>query len=594
MAIFLISISFYFIDTQSYGFQKFSQPLFFLIGGLGIVFTDPDVIQIFTKRQGESFCPSLTILILLTVVQMGCHQYSYVKTIALSLGALSMIINVSDCNKIERSIYLMIIEIIVCMKLKNKPQKVAPNIEKYESEEVAIDLDYVEIIETLQLTIDSLCNLDTSDNYLKHPIKSLKKIWASLKVNKNIYKARIENITKNMDEQDKLFIEQSCFLNVANMCNISENSKFIEKKNFSYGMSELIGILSLVGKDWNFNTFFLNDCSGGEPIQVLGSYSIHRYGLDEQFSIPENVIKNFLRKLESSYRKNPYHNSIHGGDVMCSFLFLINNSDISNHMSSIELLAGIIATLGHDAGHPGKTNRFLIMTRDDLATVYNDISVLEMMHTSIIFNMFKNADSNILANLATEKWVILRKYIIDMILSTDMSKHFDMMAQFGVKYHELDLINFESIETRSDLFKLMVKAADIGHAAKTVELHEKWCRLVVEEFYEQGDLEKSSGISVSMYCDRDTTDISKSQAGFIRNIVYPLFNTLNSILISEMIEVHCLKQLKSNELYWVMRRKTIRGQSLISRQQDYVNTLSTVNIKRKPIRNPSLPYQYPK
>ena len=77
-----------------------------------------------------------------------------------------------------------------------------------------------------------------------------------------------------------------------------------------------------------------------------------------------------------------------------------------------------------------------------------------------------------------------------------------------------------------------------------------------------------------MYCDRESTDISKSQAGFIKNIVYPLFTTLNSILVSEMIEIHCLSQLRNNELYWIMRRKTIRGQSLISKKEEYVNCLN--------------------
>jgi hypothetical protein len=137
-----------------------------------------------------------------------------------------------------------------------------------------------------------------------------------------------------------------------------------------------------------------------------------------------------------------------------------------------------------------------------------------------------------------------------------------------------------------------MKAADIGHAAKNTELHERWCRLVVEEFYRQGDMEKSLGISVSMYCDRETTDISKSQAGFIRNIVYPLFSTINAILVSEKIDINCVSQLKTNELYWVMRRKTIRGTSLISRREEYINNLNSLGKKRNAERKPSLPDKY--
>jgi hypothetical protein len=229
------------------------------------------------------------------------------------------------------------------------------------------------------------------------------------------------------------------------------------------------------------------------------------------------------------------------------------------------------------------------MTRDDIATAYNDISVLENMHASLVFNIMKNEENNFLIHLPNDKYFAFRKIVIEMILATDMAKHFDMMAQFRVKYYETENVDLSVPETKFDVFKIMMKASDIGHAAKTLELHEKWCRLVIEEFYEQGDLEKSLGIPVSMYCDRETTDISKSQAGFIKNIVYPLFCSLNSILLSELIESNCLGQLRTNEMYWLMRRKTIRGQSLIMKNEDYVNVLNSLVISRKSIRKPSLP-----
>ena len=110
-----------------------------------------------------------------------------------------------------------------------------------------------------------------------------------------------------------------------------------------------------------------------------------------------------------------------------------------------------------------------------------------------------------------------------MVLATDMSKHFDLLGQFRGKYKAPDDFKVNNSDMKLELFRLIIKAADIGHAAKNIELHEKWCKRVVEEFYTQGDLEKQLGLSVSMYCDRDNTDIPKSQAGFIKNICLPLF-----------------------------------------------------------------------
>jgi hypothetical protein len=44
------------------------------------------------------------------------------------------------------------------------------------------------------------------------------------------------------------------------------------------------------------------------------------------------------------------------------------------------VLALVISSLTHDIGHKGINNAFLVATRDPLATLYNDQSVLENMH----------------------------------------------------------------------------------------------------------------------------------------------------------------------------------------------------------------------
>ena len=48
-------------------------------------------------------------------------------------------------------------------------------------------------------------------------------------------------------------------------------------------------------------------------------------------------------------------------------------------------------------------------------------------------------------------------------------------------------------------------------------------------------------MKISMYCDRFTTHIPKSQAGFIKNIALPLYEALNSYLNSENISDICVE-----------------------------------------------------
>ena len=79
--------------------------------------------------------------------------------------------------------------------------------------------------------------------------------------------------------------------------------------------------------------------------------------------------------------------------------------------------------------------------------------------------------------------------------------------------------------------------------------------MVCDEFYAQGDLEKSKGLPVSMYCDRETANLPKSQAGFLKNICVPLYDIWNSYLNSEEILYNCYNQLASNLHMWNLRMK---------------------------------------
>lgn len=592
----IICILFLKLSKRFPQFVKFSYPLFFLLTGLGIIFTNPEVFKSFGGPEINSACPTILILILKLVLNSPCkHKYS-IYIISVCLGLLTFALKIVSRQALTSTLYLLSVLICICMrfgiKCKKKSSVTHLPEEVYKPIETLLDLDYSDLVSHLKLAIKSINQYaeDTQSSILLNSVQNLEKIWLCLKKNQNIYNSNFENVTKYMDDQDRVFIEQSCFIGKENLSKLKRKDSFkVQEQQISYGVTELMGALSQIGKDWNFDTFFIRNCSGNEPLKVMGIYAICRYSLDQVCNTDIQKIEKFLWKLEKSYKKKPYHCSAHGADVMSSFLYLVNNSDMVNHITSTELLSGIIATLSHDVGHPGKTNRFLIMTKDQIAITYNDISVLENLHASILFNILKNEETNILAHFSSDKYFFIRKSVIDMILATDMSKHFDMMAQFRVKYYESDSADLALQDTRNDVFRIMMKASDIGHAAKTVELHEKWCKLVIEEFYEQGDLEKILSIPVSMYCDRETTDVSKSQAGFIRNIVCPLFSSLNSILLSEKIEKSCLNQLRTNELYWVMRRKTMRGHSLIMKTEDYKNVLNSINDTRNSIRKPSLP-----
>ena len=384
----------------------------------------------------------------------------------------------------------------------------------------------------------------------------------------NIFHVKVEQINQDIDEDDKLFVQQNFMAQKMSDVNIKPTTqRLVEQQTVNpnmfteYQLSELISVLNQMGKNWNFDMFFVHGVTEGKSLSVAGRFCLSKFGLAAKFSISERTSTNYFQALEKIYKPNPYHNSCHGADVLNSTLFLYQNSEVITFMTDLEILGSVIAGLGHDVGHGALTNRFLVNNRDDLAVTYNDFSVLEMMHASITYSLMKSEDQNLLNSLDSESWVIVRKVVLKMILATDMSRHFELLGNFKSTHIAASTASLSKPDERLNIFEVCIKCADIGHAAKSLELHEKWTLLVCEEFYQQGDLEKKLGLPVSMYCDRETTDIAKvpptqSQMGFIQNIVLPLFESLNVFLNSPAIASYCILQLKDNMGYW--EKKTVR------------------------------------
>ncbi|OMJ82458.1 hypothetical protein SteCoe_16867 [Stentor coeruleus] len=386
---------------------------------------------------------------------------------------------------------------------------------------------------------------------MKELFEVLNKVLKGIMTKTNLYEVDMEGITAGMDAEDKIFMKEYVKDNKKPPPESlkSELRKTIELPK-RYQVEDLLGVLRQVGNNWNFDIFFLAECTANKPTTTIGKYAIGKYRLDEIFKINESICQKFFEKLESSYKLNPYHNSTHAADVLSSFLFILHQSILFEVATDYEILACIIANLGHDVGHPGFTNRFLVNSRDSLALTYNDLSVLEMMHSSLSFQIMQEPGANILEGLPNDVFIAVRLQIIEMILATDMSKHFDLIGKLKAKIVSSPNRPIDTPEHRLEIMRIAIKAADVGHAAKSRDLHIKWSHLVIEEFFLQGDLEKAKGLTVSMYCDREKTDIPKSQSGFIKNIVLPIYESLNNYIASTVIDSDCIEELKRNQSEW--------------------------------------------
>lgn len=302
-----------------------------------------------------------------------------------------------------------------------------------------------------------------------------------------------------------------------------------------------------VGATWGFDVWVIQG-ETGQSISLIGKFLFKKWELWTDLKVTESVSQQFFHSLEASYRPNPYHNACHGADVCHSFLYFLCTSRLLPSLSSLELATCIIASLGHDVNHAGLNNRFLVASKDKLAMRYNDSNVLENMHVAFLYKLMQRPEGAILSGLKYEDWANSRKLIIDLILSTDMSRHFETLGQFRTRAQAQ--IALSTTSDKALVLAMGLKCADVGHTAKPSDLHIKWSELVCEEFFQQGDLEKAKGQQVSMYCDRETTDIAKSQAGFLRNMTLPLYEAWVGYLDTAEVTEQCLVQMNRNLKHW--------------------------------------------
>ena len=77
---------------------------------------------------------------------------------------------------------------------------------------------------------------------------------------------------------------------------------------------------------------------------------------------------------------------------------------------------------------------------------------------------------------------------------------------------------------------MVIKLSDVSHPARNFETHFKWTQRCVEEFYLQGDKEKNLLKTEPLgFMDREKDYLPKSQWGFIKFVVVPMYATIKPI-----------------------------------------------------------------
>ncbi|XP_075235698.1 phosphodiesterase dunce isoform X2 [Lycorma delicatula] len=316
---------------------------------------------------------------------------------------------------------------------------------------------------------------------------------------------------------------------------LTHTNSFTGEKLPKYGVEtpyeEELGKLILEIDRWGIDIFRISELSGNRPLTCVAYVAFQNREILKAFMIPAKTFITFMMTLEDHYVKdNPFHNSTHAADVTQSTNVLLNSPALESVFTPLEITAALFAATVHDVDHPGLTNQFLINSSSELALMYNDESVLENHHLAVAFKLLQNDGCDIFQNLTKKQRQTLRKMVIDMVLSTDMSKHMSLLADLKTmvetkKVAGSGVLLLDNYTDRIQVLENLVHCADLSNPTKPLSLYKRWVSLLMEEFFQQGDKEREANMEISPMCDRHTATIEKSQVGFIDYIVHPLWET---------------------------------------------------------------------
>uniref|UniRef100_A0A8C5HQA8 Phosphodiesterase n=1 Tax=Gouania willdenowi TaxID=441366 RepID=A0A8C5HQA8_GOUWI len=311
---------------------------------------------------------------------------------------------------------------------------------------------------------------------------------------------------------------------------------------------------------WDFDVFNLETATMKRPLTYLGLKIFSRFGVCEFLNCPEATLRSWLQVIEANYHSsNSYHNSSHAADVLHATAYFLCKERVKQSLDPIDEVAALIAATVHDVDHPGRTNSFLCNAGSELAILYNDTAVLESHHAALAFQITTKDDKcNIFKNMERNEYRTLRQAIIDMVLATEMTKHFEHVNKFVnsinkplAALEEKDEESVKSVlttpENRILVKRMLIKCADISNPCRPLELCIEWAGRISEEYFAQTDEEKRQGLPVVMpVFDRNTCSIPKSQISFIDYFITDMFDAWDAFADLPNLMQH----LDNNFKYW--------------------------------------------
>ncbi|PLW46040.1 hypothetical protein PCASD_03520 [Puccinia coronata f. sp. avenae] len=329
---------------------------------------------------------------------------------------------------------------------------------------------------------------------------------------------------------------------------------------------ELLQILNT----WAFDANSLSPAQIRCSLHVLlSSYLKYTPGLIQQLldlgvENPEKCLQSLVDNLEVAYdQRNAYHNFRHAVDVvqavytMLSYegvvpplgWVLLKESD-RGHLTTpwvrkpvgragalldeMTVWALLLAAAGHDVGHPGLSNAFMVNARTPIAYVFSDGAVLENFHRITFTRMLRDHGFG----KVVDGHVGFRQVLVGAVLATDMGRHFPIveelkrLASKWATSPEDDPNNTtDQLAAKVLITAGLIKCGDISNSTRPHHISLTWSSCLLNEWSRQAALEADLRLPISVVT-LDPTEKraqAKSQIGFTTLFVLPLFTVMEQL-----------------------------------------------------------------
>jgi 3'5'-cyclic nucleotide phosphodiesterase len=260
----------------------------------------------------------------------------------------------------------------------------------------------------------------------------------------------------------------------------------------------------------------------------LAQHMLVSYGLVEKFHLDISKLMQFFIAVHDNYHKeNSFHNFKHAwGTMHLTYQLLRNGAD--KHLTSIDILAVLIAAICHDLDHPGNNNAFEVATNSTLALTCTDGVVLERHHCSVALKILSRPGCDFTEILQVSDRNRLKQIIAASIMATDMSQHFKIVAQLISHSNKPIPFSKKNPDDRLLLAGFVLHSADVGAQTQARHLALQWTERCLDEFSAQGKKEEALGLPLTPYMQNLDDELTrhKIQAGFVGGIVIPLWSAI--------------------------------------------------------------------